>query len=141
MAGKKILTQFVLPVTSSGGNMGNGTDGQALLSGGSSASMYWGSVPRIKTFDVFHDNTANSSAGVTFVGSDDNARIVHNLNTVNLFVSILDVNNHLQSGSNVYADVGASTDVLVEKIDANTIQLNWNSEPSDGDEFKVTIMG
>lgn len=141
MAGKKILTQFVLPVTSSGGNMGNGTDGQALLSGGSSASMYWGSVPRIKTFDVVHDNTANSSAGVTFVGSDDNARIVHNLNTVNLFVSILDVNNHLQSGSNVYADVGASTDVLVEKIDANTIQLNWNSEPSDGDEFKVTIMG
>ena len=141
MAGKKILTQFVLPVTSSGGNMGNGTDGQALLSGGTSASMYWGSVPRIKTFDVFHDNTAHSSAGVTFVGSDDNARIVHNLNTVNLFVSVLDVNNHLQNGSNVYADVGSSTDVLVEKIDANTIQLNWNSEPSDGDEFKVTIMG
>ena len=61
MAGKKILTSFVLPINGSGGNMGNGTDGQAILSGGTSASMYWGSVPRIKTFDVFHDNTTNSS--------------------------------------------------------------------------------
>ena len=141
MAGKKILTQFVLPVTSSGGNMGNGTDGQALLSGGSSASMYWGSVPRIKSFTIYHDNTTNSSSGVSFVGSDDNARIVHNLNTVNLFVSILDVENHFSSGTNVYADVGASTEVLVEKIDANTIQLNWNTEPTNGKEFRVTIMG
>ena len=140
MAGKKILTSFVLPINGSGGNMGNGTDGQAILSGGTE-SMYWGSVPRIKTFDVFHDNTINSSDEVTFVGSDDNARIVHGLNTVHLFVSILDVNDHLGSGSNVYVDVGASTDVLVEKIDANTIQLNWNTEPSDGNEFKVTIMG
>ena len=140
MAGKKILTSFVLPINGSGGNMGNGTDGQAILSGGTE-SMYWGSVPRIKTFDVFHDNTTNSSAGVTFVGSDDNARIVHNLNTVHLFVSILDVDNHIGNNANVYVDVGASTDVLVEKIDANTIQLNWNTEPSNGDEFKVTIMG
>ena len=41
MAGKKILTQFALPVGSTSGDFGNGTAGQVLTTGGDSASMYW----------------------------------------------------------------------------------------------------
>ena len=41
MAGKKILTQFALPVGSTSGDFGNGTAGQVLATGGDSASMYW----------------------------------------------------------------------------------------------------
>tara|TARA_S200002703_G_scaffold77555_1_gene66856 strand:+ start:980 stop:1510 length:531 start_codon:yes stop_codon:yes gene_type:complete len=44
MAGKKILTQFALPVGSTSGSFGNGTAGQVLTSGGASASMYWGTA-------------------------------------------------------------------------------------------------
>tara|TARA_Y100000401_G_C8321977_1_gene225880 strand:+ start:1679 stop:2236 length:558 start_codon:yes stop_codon:yes gene_type:complete len=44
MAGKKILTQFALPVGSTSGSFGNGTAGQVLTTGGDSASMYWDDV-------------------------------------------------------------------------------------------------
>ena len=58
MAGKKILTQFALPVGSTSGTVGNGTAedestaSQVLATGGASGSMYWK--------DVINDNSAST---------------------------------------------------------------------------------
>ena len=83
MAGKKILTQFALPVGSTSGTVGNGTAGQVLATGGSSASMYWKD-----------DATASSSVG-TYSGylqmdntGSEQYTINHGLGTQDVIVQV-----------------------------------------------------
>ncbi len=87
MAGKKILTQFALPVGSTSGTVGNGTAGQVLATGGDSASMYWvnngGGVGKYTNYVTIkfdsNDDMYNQHSSYTFE---------HGLSTYNIVVSM-----------------------------------------------------
>ena len=79
MAGKKILTQFALPVGSTSGSFGNGTAGQVLTSGGASASMYWGTPSGTSVSGYIPNLVSDSTNYYTHQ---------HDLGTFNLFVSV-----------------------------------------------------
>ena len=147
MAGKKILTQFALPVGSTSGSFGSGTAGQVLTSGGSSASMYWGTaggssgIGKVEK-TVTWNYPAGNDAGVTFSGSTatGTATITHNLNTQFVIVSAIDTHGH-DAGANEQVDMGYN--LIVKCPTVNTITLHWegDSAPDTTSEFKVTIMG
>lgn len=148
MAGKKILTQFALPVGSTSGSFGSGTAGQVLTSGGSSASMYWGTaggssgIGKVEK-TVTWNYPAGNDAGVTFSGSTatGTATITHNLNTKFVIVSAIDTHGHDTSAANEQVDMGYN--LIVKCPTVNTITLHWegDSAPDTTSEFKVTIMG
>jgi len=71
MAGKKILTQFALPVGSTSGSFGNGTAGQVLTTGGDSASMYWADAGSGSGGDKVRLSTATLSNSRFFTLSPD----------------------------------------------------------------------
>jgi hypothetical protein len=94
----------------------------------------------IKTFYVKWDNTAESTpvGMVSFSGTD--VTLTHNFGTPFIITSVLDVTGHL-GVVNGYADVNASSDVVVIKVSDNETKLSFNSEPDADDDFKVTILG
>ena len=160
MAGKKILTQFALPVGSTSGSFGNGTAGQVLTTGGDSASMYWanagGGVACQKftlTWRNANDQLFTGSARgdgesgkFAFVGSDnwtntDVIRFTHDLGTGYLSVSIMDVNNVYGGGANTYVDMG--NDIIAKYVgdDITEIDFGQNSSPSNGNVFKIVFIG
>lgn len=148
MAGKKILTQFALPVGSTSGSFGNGTAGQVLTSGGASASMYWGTaggssgIGKVEK-TVTWNYPAGNDAGVSFSGSNASgtATITHNLNTKFVIVSAIDEDGHDTTAAGEQVDMGYN--LIVKCPTVNTITLHWDgsSEPSSSAEFKVTIIG
>ena len=160
MAGKKILTQFALPVGSTSGTVGNGTAGQVLATGGDSASMYWanagGGVACQKftlTWRDANDQLFTGSARgdgasgkFAFVGSDnwtntDVIRFTHDLGTGYLSVSIMDTNNVYGGGANTYVDMG--NDVIAKYVgdDITEIDFGQGSSPSNGNIFKIVFIG
>tara|TARA_Y100000361_G_scaffold123465_1_gene116114 strand:- start:1081 stop:1524 length:444 start_codon:yes stop_codon:yes gene_type:complete len=147
MAGKKILTQFALPVGSTSGSFGNGTAGQVLTSGGASASMYWGTaggssgIGKVEK-TVTWNYLAGNDDGVSFSGSDASgtATLTHNLNTQFVIVSAIDVDGHDTTAAGEQVDMGYN--LIVKCPTVNTITLHWDSNaPSSSAEFKVTIIG
>ena len=160
MAGKKILTQFALPVGSTSGTAGNGTAGQVLATGGSSASMYWanaGGGVACQKFTLTWRNANDqlftgsargdgASGKFAFVGSDnwtntDVIRFTHDLGTGYLSVSIMDVNNVYGGGANTYVDMG--NDVIAKYVgdDITEIDFGQGSSPSNGNVFKIVFIG
>jgi len=160
MAGKKILTQFALPVGSTSGTVGNGTAGQVLATGGSSASMYWanaGGGVACQKFTLTWRNANDqlftgsargdgASGKFAFVGSDnwtntDVIRFTHDLGTGYLSVSIMDVNNVYGGGANTYVDMG--NDVIAKYVgdDITEIDFGQGSSPSNGNVFKIVFIG
>ena len=160
MAGKKILTQFALPVGSTSGTVGNGTAGQVLTTGGSSASMYWanaGGGVACQKFTLTWRNANDqlftgsargdgASGKFAFVGSDnwtntDVIRFTHDLGTGYLSVSIMDVNNVYNGGANTYVDMG--NDVIAKYVgdDITEIDFGQGSSPSNGNVFKIVFIG
>jgi len=160
MAGKKILTQFALPVGSTSGDFGNGTAGQVLTTGGSSASMYWanaGGGVACQKFTLTWRNANDqlftgsargdgASGKFAFVGSDnwtntDVIRFTHDLGTGYLSVSIMDVNNVYGGGANTYVDMG--NDVIAKYVgnDITEIDFGQSSSPSNGNVFKIVFIG
>ena len=160
MAGKKILTQFALPVGSTSGTVGNGTAGQVLTTGGDSASMYWanaGGGVACQKFTLTWRNANDqlftgsargdgASGKFAFVGSDnwtntDVIRFTHDLGTGYLSVSIMDVNNVYGGGANTYVDMG--NDVIAKYVgnDITEIDFGQNSSPSNGNVFKIVFIG
>ncbi|MAK37377.1 MAG: hypothetical protein CMC15_14575 [Flavobacteriaceae bacterium] len=164
MAGKKILTQFALPVGSTSGTVGNGTAGQVLATGGSSASMYWkddatgsgGGVACQKftlTWRDANDQLFTGSARgdgasgkFAFVGSDnwtntDVIRFTHDLGTGYLSTSIMDVNNVHGGGTNSYVDMG--NDVVAKYVGDNVTEIDFGvvGSPSSGDVYKIVFIG
>ena len=94
----------------------------------------------IKTFYVKWDNTAESTPVGMVSFSGDEVTMTHNLGTPFIITSVLDVTGHL-GVVNGYADVNASSDVVVIKVSDNETKLSFNSEPDADDDFKVTILG
>ncbi len=161
MAGKKILTQFALPVGSTSGTVGNGTAGQVLTTGGNAASMYWanaggGGVASQKftlTWRTGSNQTFTGSARgdgasgkIAFVGSEtwDSTNVIrftHDLGTGYLSVSVMDVNNVHGGGANTYVDMG--NDVIAKYVGDNVTEIDFgvNSDPSNGNVFKIVFIG
>ena len=160
MAGKKILTQFALPVGSTSGTVGNGTAGQVLATGGSSASMYWanaGGGVACQKFTLTWRNANDqlftgsargdgASGKFAFVGSDnwtntDVIRFTHDLGTGYLSVSIMDVNNVYGGGGNTYVDMG--NDIIAKYVgdDITEIDFGQGGSPSNGNVFKIVFIG
>lgn len=160
MAGKKILTQFALPVGSTSGTVGNGTAGQVLATGGDSASMYWvnngGGVACQKftlTWRTGDNQTFTGSVRgdgesgkIAFVGSEtwdssDVLRFTHDLGTGYLSVSIMDVNNVYGGGANTYVDMG--NDIIAKYVgdDITEIDFGQGGSPSNGNVFKIVFIG
>ena len=145
MAGKKILTQFALPVGSTSGDFGNGTAGQVLTTGGDSASMYWDSAggvsKAVKTVQV--------STGT------DHYEVIHNLGTTNFIVQVethptsstgISLADRLSEKKGIHLDVGH--DVVVVPCEANgnisstKLMLDFSAfDFSNGQYFYVTIIG
>lgn len=94
----------------------------------------------VRTFYVKWDNTGEStpSGRVSFSGKD--VTLTHNFGTPFIITSVLDITGHL-GVANGYADVNASSDVVVIKVSDNETKLSFNSEPYADDDFKVTILG
>ena len=151
MAGKKILTQFALPVGSTSGDFGNGTAGQVLTSGGANASMYWGTAGGSsgvgkKTYEFrWMDNTPPS--GVSFHqtnAANDTVRLTHTFGTMTI-VNMIDENGLFGGGNNV--DLIMGDDVLVTQgnntLDITLTGIDANEVPaySDNKNFKVIIIG
>tara|TARA_Y100001973_G_scaffold71044_1_gene103568 strand:- start:27 stop:524 length:498 start_codon:yes stop_codon:yes gene_type:complete len=162
MAGKKILTQFALPVGSTSGSFGNGTAGQVLTSGGASASMYWGTaggggVACQKFTLTWRDTDDQSFTGsargdgasgkISFVGSatwdsfNDVLRFTHDLGTGFLSVSIMDVNDVYGGGANTYVDMG--NDIIAKYVgdDITEIDFGQGGSPQSGNVFKIVFIG
>jgi|TARA_B100000686_G_C16776892_1_gene969061 hypothetical protein len=95
----------------------------------------------VKEFYVKWDNVSASTPGgdVSFSGTD--VTMVHNLGTPFVLTSVMDITGHLGGGANSYADVNASSDVVVHYVSDNETKLSFNSEPDADDDFKVTILG
>ena len=87
MAGKKILTQFALPVGSTSGTVGNGTAGQVLATGGDSASMYWansgGGVGKYSSYVALKFDSSG-----TMYDQHADYTFHHQLNTQNIVVAM-----------------------------------------------------
>ena len=94
----------------------------------------------IKEFYVKWDNTAESTPADTASFSGTDVTLTHNLGTPFVITSVLDITGHLGT-ANAYADVNASTDVVVIKVSDNETKLSFNGEPDADDDFKVTILG
>jgi len=162
MAGKKILTQFALPVGSTSGTIGNGTAGQVLATGGDSASMYWvnnggGGVASQKftlTWRTGSNQTFTGSARgdgasgkIAFVGSEtwDSTNVIrftHDLGTAFLSISVLDVHNVHSGGTNSYVDMG--NDIVATYAGDNVTDIDFGSnadEPSSGNVYKIVFIG
>ena len=95
----------------------------------------------VKEFYVKWDNTSESTpiGDVSFSG--DEVTMTHNLGTPFVITSVLDVTGHFGGGANAYADVNATTDVVVLKVSDNATKLSFQTEPTADDDFKVTILG
>ena len=160
MAGKKILTQFALPVGSTSGAVGNGTAGQVLTTGGNAASMYWansgGGVACQKftlTWRTGNNQTFTGSVRgdgatdkIAFVGSEtwdssDVLRFTHDLGTGYLSVSIMDVNNQYNGGANTYVDMG--NDIIAKYVGDNITEIDFGQggDPDNGSVFKIVFIG
>jgi len=161
MAGKKILTQFALPVGSTSGSFGNGTAGQVLTTGGDSASMYWansggGGVSCQKFYLAWRSASDQSFTGsargdgasgkFAFVGSENwsnsqTIRLTHDLGTAYLSISIMDANDAYSLGDNRYVDMGH--DVVAKYVGDNTTELDFGVRvnPTSGDVFKIVFIG
>ena len=94
----------------------------------------------IKEFYVKWDNAAESTPADTASFSGTDVTLTHNLGTPFVITSVLDITGHLGT-ANAYADVNASTDVVVIKVSDNETKLSFNGEPDADDDFKVTILG
>ena len=160
MAGKKILTQFALPVGSTSGSFGNGTAGQVLTTGGNAASMYWanaGGGVACQKFTLTWRNANDqlftgsargdgASGKFAFVGSDnwtntDVIRFTHDLGTGYLSVSIMDVNNVYGGGANTYVDMG--NDIIAKYVGDNITEIDFGQggDPDNGSVFKIVFIG
>lgn len=94
----------------------------------------------VKEFYVKWDNAAESTPADTASFSGTDVTLTHNLGTPFVITSVLDITGHLGT-ANAYADVNASTDVVVIKVSDNETKLSFNLEPDADDDFKVTILG
>ena len=94
----------------------------------------------VKEFYVKWDNAAESTPADTASFSGTDVTLTHNLGTPFVITSVLDITGHLGT-ANAYADVNASTDVVVIKVSDNETKLSFNGEPDADDDFKVTILG
>jgi len=94
----------------------------------------------VKEFYVKWDNAAESTPADTASFSGTDVTLTHNLGTPFVITSVLDITGHLGT-ANAYADVNASTDVVVIKVSDNETKLSFNVEPDADDDFKVTILG
>jgi hypothetical protein len=95
----------------------------------------------IKEFYVKWDNTSESTPSGDVSFSGDEVTMTHNLGTPFVITSVLDVTGHFGGGANAYADVNATTDVVVLKVSDNETKLSFQTEPTADDDFKVTILG
>ena len=94
----------------------------------------------VKEFYVKWDNAAESTPVDTASFSGTDVTLTHDLGTPFVITSVLDITGHLGT-ANAYADVNASTDVVVIKVNDNETKLSFNLEPDADDDFKVTILG
>lgn len=147
MAGKKILTQFALPVGSTSGDFGNGTAGQVLTTGGDSASMYWDSAGGV--------TKVVKSLQVSTTDGTDHYEVEHNLGTTSFIVQVethptsstgYTLAQRLSQKRGIHLDVGH--DVIVVPCEANgnisstKLMLDFSSfDYSNGQYFYVTIIG
>lgn len=95
----------------------------------------------VKEFYVKWDNTSESTPSGDVSFSGDEVTMTHNLGTPFIITSVLDVTGHFGGGANSYADVNASSDVVVIKVSDNETKLSFQTEPTADDDFKVTILG
>ena len=145
MAGKKILTQFALPVGSTSGSFGSGSAGQVLTSGGSSSSMYWGSGSGVGKYTYeFGWNQNSPPTGCSFVNTNatnDTVRLVHSFGRI-CVVNLIDVDDYLGAGAYYGADMGADISVIHNNNSVDLIISDVSGGiPSTSDDFKVIIIG